>query len=179
MNPIKQIQYFLESLTTGINGHFWLEYDGSIIDPYFKQYDTIRELTGLSEQKCYSEAESGVQKEMIRNAIMRSFSKVLKYKKDKGCYPPYLYNNCVINAFINKMKYPKGVIKYGSFGWYDKSGVPYFEYEHNPNENTMALIELKHKIMRRLLKFGTMKAYQKAIKNEHQLEVLNQLLNSF
>ena len=53
-----------------IKGHFWVELDGKIIDPWFEVYDGIIKLKGLTNEKVYRPASKKLQGRMIKTHIL-------------------------------------------------------------------------------------------------------------
>ena len=48
-----------------IDGHFWIERDGKIVDIEFKEYDLIKTIHNLADGMVYKEADTLTQTVMI------------------------------------------------------------------------------------------------------------------
>ena len=48
-----------------IDGHFWIERDGKIVDIEFKEYDFIKTIHNLADGMVYKEADTLTQTVMI------------------------------------------------------------------------------------------------------------------
>tara|TARA_A100000171_G_scaffold40422_1_gene40724 strand:- start:2549 stop:3691 length:1143 start_codon:yes stop_codon:yes gene_type:complete len=132
-----------------ITGHFWVEFDGEIIDPDFDEYETVRRLNNLSDKKAYQPLPQ-YRNEMINKYIMPittaieqskmtndEFLKMIQRTTDGEMF---VVDNCPINCIVSVMmleKVQEGTeythenlkIQYGNFGWMDKNGNPFYEYE--------------------------------------------------
>lgn len=116
-----------------IDGHFWVERDGKIIDPYFQEYDFIKKFQNLTGDIVYLEAEQLTQK-----LINTKFNKILDelfgteaYKKFRDgsieCKrPKAIFGGCYQNSVI-EIANNGGILKFGSMGWKRKSkaGIHY------------------------------------------------------
>jgi hypothetical protein len=103
-----------------IDGHFWIERNGEIIDDDFKEYEFIKRAQGCSGEKKYKEADALTQviitkmfdralaSQGLDHAKFREFC--LMYGLDKprvNC----CFQNCVL-------RFQEGdTIKFGSMGW--------------------------------------------------------------
>ena len=119
-----------------IKGHFWVELDGKIIDPWFEVYDGIIRLKGLTNEKVYRPASKTLQGRMIKTHILAKLQTMIKLnmnKKELAKVSPAAFC-CDTNAIINKIKHLGSRIVYGDFGWKRKDGGGvYFEFEHDWN----------------------------------------------
>ena len=122
-----------------IDGHFWVERDGKIIDPYFKEYEMIKKINKLGNEQVHLEAEETIQKIMIEmfkrktksalggedwDEVMKNCINLLKsFNRDKICF-----NRCWFNCILEISK-NGGEIKFGSMGWKHKnSDNVFYEY---------------------------------------------------
>ena len=112
-----------------IDGHFWVERDHRIIDPYFYQYDIVKRLNRLEGKAVYLEADIIISKVIIRrfeSEITKAlttfstlstttdlFAKIIKdgYKNTFG--------RCYQNAILEISK-NGGRLCFGSMGWKHK-----------------------------------------------------------
>jgi hypothetical protein len=138
-----------------IDGHFWVERDGKIIDPNFpKEDEYIREANKTTTKKAYYEATDLAQKVMI-GLMEKTLSYELKKAKminGKGAiyvslqdldslnvpmteeelekaikdYAP-AFGCCSLNAYT-EAKLRGGRIVFGSQGWKKKDGSVWWEY---------------------------------------------------
>jgi hypothetical protein len=99
-----------------IDGHFWLEYEGIIIDPYFKEYDFIKFLQNCQGDMVYLPADPIIQQVMLKkfNSIfdIEKLGETLierDYKEKYGC--------CFFNTILNKTTFKEFKIVFGSMGW--------------------------------------------------------------
>ena len=118
-----------------IDGHFWVERDGKVIDTDFKEYEWIREYNRCKNKIRYIEAS-----DLIQTVMLGMFNKVLMNKlsvKDMDeaksklstvmdKYVP-LYEQCYQNSVIESIK-NGGTVKFGSMGWVRKDGSVHYEY---------------------------------------------------
>jgi hypothetical protein len=125
-----------------IDGHFWLELpNGKIIDHLPFWIEDTKEIMEVSDP-IYMEAPMWKQKEMIVSCVERKKEEYAEVgiTEDKieevfGLRDGF----CHVNVTINQLKYPDGVIKYGSFGWRNKkTGKSYLEYDWTLNDEKAA-----------------------------------------
>ena len=108
-----------------IDGHFWVERDGKIIDPYFQDYDAIKMIQRLKGDRIHLEAEPLIQ------AIMTK--KFEKSEDQKGMISLLLIVDtpepyqCYSNSIV-EIKKRGGVLKFGSMGWKRKAGGIHYEF---------------------------------------------------
>lgn len=117
------------------DGHFWVERDGKVIDPYFKEYDFIKMFNGLEGDCIRVEASAHIQSSIIDLFIgcLRKYCKTDNVFKE--CFEimndkkiPLRYGNCFINA-VKEIGENGGVLKFGSLGWKKKkSNKVFYEY---------------------------------------------------
>ena len=138
-----------------IDGHFWVERDGKIIDPNFpKEDEYIRVANNTTTKKAYHEAPELVQKVMLgllektityelrkaelmrgRSGLCVSLSTLqtlnepmTEEEKAEAMeeYTPR-FNCCNLNAYT-EAKLRGGRIVFGSQGWKKKDGSVWWEY---------------------------------------------------
>jgi len=102
-----------------VDGHFWVERDGKIIDPYFLEYNYVKFIRNLEGDCVYLEASP-----IVQNVIMKKFEKVMDKER---VYKTMIYmnmkpehNKCYQNA-IYELYTNGGVLKFGSMGWKHRS----------------------------------------------------------
>ena len=100
-----------------IDGHFWIERNGKIIDSDFKEYDYIKHYHNCGGEMKYKEADSLTQLIIIK-IFKRSLSSMGfdydTYKKISAGEPQkiyYCYQNCLL------ILQDGDVLKFGSMGW--------------------------------------------------------------
>jgi hypothetical protein len=122
-----------------IDAHFWVERDGIIIDPYFKEYNYIKTIRGLGDEQVHLEADLPIQNIMIEihKRVLKSvmggadFQEAMKNfvdfaKKFQMDTPTAdrCWNNVLLEVYKNG-----GEIKFGSMGWkYKNSNKIFYEY---------------------------------------------------
>ena len=122
-----------------IDGHFWLERDGKVIDTEFKQYEWVRMINNLGGEKKYKEADATTQFIMIsmfdkcleKNGLNREEFKELHIRL--GVLAPMF--NCCFQNCINLFQ-EGDVLKFGSMGWENKRTCNY-------SRNTFCRLQLK------------------------------------
>ena len=133
MRPIDEIADHLCGVVGAIRGHFWVELaDGTVIDPYFEQYDAIKYMKDLEGDVLRRPVGQDIQRSMMIKHIL-PIMKQLK-SPDFRCHFEGLRslvemgdtlddNNfrggyCHANSVINKFVYGKDAkIVYGDMGW--------------------------------------------------------------
>lgn len=118
-----------------IDGHFWVERDGQIIDWDFPWYDIVRSLNGCVKKAApqYAEADPLVQKVMIRmyqQVTQKVFgleaedwsvcAKKMVEEMDRMCMPRS-HGQCWQNV-VREVVHNGGEIKFGSLGWAKQNG---------------------------------------------------------
>jgi hypothetical protein len=140
-----------------IDGHFWVERDGQIIDPDFSEEESTRIKNKLRNEKTYHEAPELVQKvflaiaektvdsELRKKKLMggnhkmsitvseyaRLFVPMLPEERDEALaeYTPK-YLSCGLNAY-KEMKQNGGRLVFGSRGYAKKNGKGvWWQYGH-------------------------------------------------
>ncbi len=103
-----------------MDGHFWVEREGKIIDPYFMEYDLIKGIQGLSGDRIYLPAPPLIQC-IFEKVLQRSCG-----KRQYTNYKPRCYE-CSHNAVYEYQK-NGGKIVFGSMGWKRKDGTIHYEF---------------------------------------------------
>jgi len=122
--------FMTELSNTPIDGHFWVEKDGKVIDPYFIEYDYLKKYhNGTSIT--YLPAPELIQKVMngkIEKLILKHFTNYeLFLNRVKFMFPKLQFGFCQINAHINHNKYG-GKIVFGSWGFVKQDGSVWYEF---------------------------------------------------
>lgn len=134
--------------TTGktINGHYWVERDGVIIDPYFPNYDDFKKFHKIKKNKknkrVYVEATNPITKQtalkFLENRLLKPFGDRRKavdlmlmcgYTPEPRC--------CQFNAVIEAER-NGGVIKFGSVGMESDDKTKTIWIYGNKNYDTLA-----------------------------------------
>jgi hypothetical protein len=130
MNTIKSIFKKCEFLT--IDGHFWVERDGKIIDDDFKGHAYIKHVNKCSGDKVYKEADALTQKVMISMFNRELANNGFDYQQFRdfsismGFTEPR-ENSCFQNS-VMRLK-DGDVLKFGSMGWKrNNSAEIYYEF---------------------------------------------------
>jgi hypothetical protein len=115
-----------------IYGHYWVERDGKIIDPWFKQYKYITRVQGTTQEQAYEEAD----KELMLTVTI----KALKYYSEvkvpllQSIYGDIsklmMFGECFLNA-ISEVRERGGTLKFGKMGFKRADGSVWWEYEQN------------------------------------------------
>ena len=109
------------------NIHFWVKkQDGTIFDPYFKEYDDFKRTHILSGDNVYEEEQDTEFIEKCRKYYMKQtiIPTLKRYKKDKksikSLYDNYVTNpkpyHCLMTSFVYQQKHG-GAIFSGKLGW--------------------------------------------------------------
>jgi len=111
------------TLTPTIDGHFWVERNGEIIDWDFQHYNHVKKVRNCSGDKVYLEAPIETQRLMIE-LCYRMSNRVLQSNNNKTCAikmkklhngnrkSGMCFGNCIIEILENG-----GELKFGSMGW--------------------------------------------------------------
>ena len=108
-----------------IDGHFWIERDGKIVDTYFKGYDYVKKVNNLTGEMVYKEADDTTQKIMImmfRKSLAKAGFTIRRYvafKKLLGMNKP-MEDDCYFNCLLELKE--GDMLKFGSMGWNKKDG---------------------------------------------------------
>jgi hypothetical protein len=109
-----------------IDGHFWVERDGKVIDPYFPEYNKIKKFYNCSGDAIYLPADA-----ITQQVILRKFEKLLTVKQAGICMKtmgiPRRVNACYQNASL-EIAENGGNIVFGSMGWRKGSGQIHYEF---------------------------------------------------
>jgi hypothetical protein len=112
-----------------IDGHFWVERDGVIIDPHFELYDKIIEIRKCTTKVAHKEAPKSTQDKMIK--MYEEYFQKMRGDDWKTVFARVFAtpkpNNCVQNA-IAEVTNNGGRLVFGSLGWEQKKGGVWWEY---------------------------------------------------
>ena len=122
-----------------IDGHFWVERDGEIIDWDFPEYSNVRKSWGCGKEKKYLPAPEMTQKIMIgmfKKAFSSPFpknqswedivSELYELSKSVGQLEPQ-YGLCYKNCFL-EIHQRGGKLVFGSLGFKKPDGSFHYEY---------------------------------------------------
>lgn len=118
-NPVATTTTMAQQFPT-IDGHFWIERDGEIIDDDFIEYDYIKHVQKCSGKKIYKEADA-----LTQTIITKMFNRVLEshgfnYEKFRAFSKKHGLDksevNCCFQNSIYKLR-EGDVLKFGSMGW--------------------------------------------------------------
>ena len=103
-----------------MDGHYWIERDGVIEDPYFPFYDKVKSIWGLTNEIVYLEAPPMIQAVFLKR--LDATRHALEDVSDTGMrhYKP-VFQQCPTNAVIAHIL-RGGRIVFGSMGWKRKNG---------------------------------------------------------
>jgi len=180
--PYKKKEVFVKELNRRrqykpLHGHFWVEADGEIVDPEFVEYESVKKINKLTDTKMYKHLPE-YRNEMINkyiNPILDAielskmsrdeFLNMIRTATDNKMYKvDNCPVNCVVKVMILELQYEKGIetrkdykIQYGNFGWMDKNGNPFYEYEDDRtydafNDNTDKAFHTAVKELRAIFK---------------------------
>jgi hypothetical protein len=115
-----------------IDGHFWVERDGKILDDDFKEHEYIKHANKCSGGKMYKEADALTQKVIISMFNRALTSQGFDYQQFRdfssmlGLTKP-MFQCCFQNSV---MRLKEGdVLKFGSMGWKrNNSAEIYYEF---------------------------------------------------
>lgn len=108
-----------------IDGHFWVERDGKIIDPHFQAYDLVKKIQGLKGEPVYLEAEPLIQ-EIMKKKFEKSEDQKRFIKQQLKTLTLQSYQ-CYSNSIVEITKLG-GTLKFGSMGWKRKAGGVHYEF---------------------------------------------------
>jgi hypothetical protein len=125
-----------------VDGHFWIERDGKIIDPFFPKYDAIVSINGCDKNKqVWVEASPEIQREAIAEytayyrqeteigedkPFSEAVERILALSKLMNA-PPIRAYNCFMNAMI-EYNLRGGRLVFGSMGWERKGKSTWYEF---------------------------------------------------
>ena len=108
-----------------IDGHFWVERNGKILDTHFPYYDMIKMYHGCCGEMMYHEADDFTQKLMITR-FKRELNKVGLCEDDYLHLKSVIYDGkAVMNEcyYISLLAMKEGDrLVFGSLGWKKKDG---------------------------------------------------------
>jgi len=118
-----------------IDGHFWIERDGKIIENEFPQYEWIRKHRKLLNKRRHCPASESVQRDARSHhwKALRHRTSCCTLEELFGLCIYNLesngpaYNNCFVNALAEKAK-NGGELVFGSMGWEREDGSVFWEY---------------------------------------------------
>tara|TARA_R110000868_G_scaffold2565_2_gene18424 strand:+ start:3494 stop:3871 length:378 start_codon:yes stop_codon:yes gene_type:complete len=120
-----------------MDGHFWVNQEGTIIDPYFKSYDFVKRVNNLEGERIYLPASPLIQAVMKKIYIEPKIEIVKKLinsrklsltERRPDCCPL----NSVLEWFMNG-----GEIVFGSLGWKIKNSEEIW-WEYGGEDYTVA-----------------------------------------
>jgi len=118
-----------------MDGHYWIELNGEIIDPYFKSYDKVKSLWDLTDEQFHLEASPLIQTIFLRQ-LQKVKAEIEEFNKDGLMKWTDTANCCNINAMAYQKKHG-GRIVFGSMGWKRKNGKG-IHYEFGGEDYTVA-----------------------------------------
>ncbi len=110
-----------------IDGHFWVERNGKIIDPYFTEYDMIKKYNKCVGENIYLPAPDEVQQIMIEKYKSVEENRKITDKAFLKMYKRYMSGNCYQNARLNILR-SGGKLIFGSMGWKKENGEIHYEF---------------------------------------------------
>ena len=118
----------LSDFLPSIDGHFWIKKsDGTIIDPWFDQYNFVINLFQTTNERLYLPAPDFVQI-LMRTRFERGVDKFLKthnWNMDRLLTTYKLqFGNCYMNCLIGE----PGELVFGSLGFKREDGSIHYEY---------------------------------------------------
>jgi hypothetical protein len=101
-----------------IDGHFWVERNGKIIDPHFAEYDMIAKI-----RECDSQTKNYVEAPLFTQVLMYFYAD--KHYKNNGTG----FRNCYSNAVKELKRKPGGRLVFGSMGFkFNKQDDYFYEF---------------------------------------------------
>ena len=114
-----------------MDGHYWVERDAKIIDPYFKEYDVVKKYWSLTDEQVWFPAPPLIQS-VFKKKLLIKFGGTKKigdrWSNIHGC--------CDFNA-VSELNKNGGTIVFGSMGWKKKDGSG-IHYEFGGENYTVA-----------------------------------------
>ena len=131
MLPTAQRLQKVEQVLPRIDGHFWIERDGEIIDPHFSQYDFIKSFH-RGVKFVYHPADGDTQLMMtimFFKKVMTEYDTIEEYVEDriKVLGTQKKHNNCFMNALI-ELNENGGQLVFGSWGIERADGSKFWEF---------------------------------------------------
>ena len=105
-----------------IDGHFWVERNGEIIDPDFEYYDTIKRVN-----KCKGKAIHLPASSIVQQVVIKAFKKGEDFYgvKDSDYLGRRPQVNCCYQNARQEIIERGGTLIFGSMGWRNKTGIHY------------------------------------------------------
>ena len=103
-----------------MDGHYWIERDGVIVDPYFNYYDAVKSIRGLTDEIVYLEAPPVIQTVFIKKLM--DTRDIVDYFSQKQLAQYRPKNACCATNTVVEQKLRGGRIVFGSMGWKRKNG---------------------------------------------------------
>ena len=131
MLPVARRLKKVEQVLPCIDGHFWIERDGEIIDPHFPQYDFIKSFHN-GVKFVYHPADPTTQLMMTTlffKKVMTEYDTIEGYVEDrvKILGTQKAHNNCFMNALIELYE-NGGMLVFGSWGIERADGSKFWEF---------------------------------------------------
>jgi len=119
-----------------MDGHYWVERDGKVIDPYFKDYDFMKLFWNLTDEQVWLPAPPLIQ-EIFKKKMVKKFEGTKKIIERWT----NTHGFCDVNA-VSEFYENGGTIVFGSMGWKKKDGSG-IHYEFGGENYTVAQFLLK------------------------------------
>jgi hypothetical protein len=115
--------------------HCWVECsDGSIYDPYFKEYDMVKRVHGVGKttKVCYGAITDKAEKKRLWTVIWkRGIRPIVRDNPGRDVFAHFLshpqFGHCFLNAYAYHLANKGTVFQIGKMGWEKKNGV-WWEY---------------------------------------------------
>ena len=131
LDPVVRKLVRVKRVCPRIDGHFWVERDGEIIDPHFPEYDFIKSFH-RGVKFVYHPADKNTQLMMTTiffKKIMTQYDTIEEYVEDyiKVAGTTKRHNQCIINALIERNE-NGGQLVFGSWGIERADGSKFWEF---------------------------------------------------
>lgn len=103
------------------DGHYWVERNGLIIDPWFEEYRLIAEIHGCRPERRYLKCPNDV----VGRVFLRRFENSIEYPVLMGLPPTF--GNCLVNA-LKEIDRNGGQLVFGSLGFPRPDGSVHWEF---------------------------------------------------
>lgn len=103
------------------DGHFWVERDGQIIDPWFNEYDFVISVHGCLKERRYLKCPN----DLVGRVLLRMFERSEFYSLLMANTP--YFNNCIANS-LKEIEQNGGTLVFGSLGFARKDGSVHWEF---------------------------------------------------
>lgn len=129
----------VNTMTSPADIHCWVRLpDGSVHDPEFKNYKTIRDINGCSEQKVLQPFTSATQENLWKRVLVPQISKQIMATRAPESFLDEIYARpvfgyCYTNAFAyvtNKNTPPGADLVIGRCGWRSKRDPSVIHWEY-------------------------------------------------